>query len=962
MTPLPRFLSRWLIMLLGAVLFMGLTRHGLAQEIVRPPDPPHPISERGADPKAKASLGLDQRSPYSPNSTIQRSWEGMFQVGTIRPPDPHGAAGPSGIIATVNLRIAYYNKTGVLQWGPVTLSGASGFWGGVGNTGSGNSDPRALYDPASGRFFVIMQEATTANQSFLNLAVSKNSNPTTSGTADWYFYRLNNTEVVGATNYGADYPGLGIDSQAVYVTYNMYSLPFSTGVFKNCQIITLKKADIIVGTGTFSLIYTPDGSSSAFTLQPATVMGTVKPGNVAYFGEAAFINTTTVRVWALSDPLGTPSLTSFDLTVPDHGGSSGVTGAPQLGTATTVPTLTPRTQGNAFWYNGAMWFCHTAGGGSGKSSAYYYKVNTNNFLASPTADPTLAESGFIDGGAGVWTYQPSIGANANGDVGLVYTQSSSTQYPTIMYTTRASAGTSFDTPATLKASPGFSNSDRWGDYASVVPDPTDNTFWVTHEWARSSASHDWSTWWGKISRSDVVALQYTSTAISGGNGNGTIDFNECNDLTITLSNLGALGATSINATLSTTTSGVTVAQPTSAYPNIAGGGSGVNTTAFQISTSAGFVCGTPILLTLSVTYTGGSDSYEFSLPTCVCASATGSLIGTDLQQTGRLNRGGVAATCAAPTSCLVNTTVGSRAYDAHPYTNSSGTTICVTATITTTCGTNAYAVAYSGSFSPTSLCTNYLAEVGSSSTNMSMAFNVASGATFVIVIHEVNSSAGCASYTLSLAGQTCGTDGGGPCVIVPIQLASFTGRSLNANATLLEWTTASEVNNFGFEMQKAAFQQGPFATIPGSFVPGHGTTLEPQHYQYTDEAATTTERFYRLKQIDLSGAIHYHDPIYVSNPTSVEEKNVPATFSLEQNYPNPFNPSTIIKYALPTNTHVRLEVFNMVGQRVALLVDDVREAGYHQATFDGSSIASGVYIYKITAGKYVSSRKLALIK
>ena len=90
-----------------------------------------------------------------------------------------------------------------------------------------------------------------------------------------------------------------------------------------------------------------------------------------------------------------------------HGGFIG-TGAPQLGTATTIPTLSPRTQGNAIWYNGALWFCHTAGGSSGRAKVYYYKVNTNDFA---DANPTLAEMGAIDGGAGVWTYQPSIGAN-----------------------------------------------------------------------------------------------------------------------------------------------------------------------------------------------------------------------------------------------------------------------------------------------------------------------------------------------------------------------------------------------------------------------------------------------------------------------------------------------------------------------------------------------------------------------
>ena len=95
---------------------------------------------------------------------------------------------------------------------------------------------------------------------------------------------------------------------------------------------------------------------------------------------------------------------------------------------------------------------------------------------------------------------------------------------------------------------------------------------------------------------------------------------------------------------------------------------------------------------------------------------------------------------------------------------------------------------------------------------------------------------------------------------------------------------------------------------------------------------------------------------------SFDRRQTPVEFSLAQNYPNPFNPSTVIAYALPQNAHVALEVFNALGQRVALLVDEVKEAGYHQARFDASNLASGVYIYKLSAGGFVDSKKLLLMK
>ena len=259
----------------------------------------------------------------------------------------------------------------------------------------------------------------------------------------------------------------------------------------------LHKSAFISGTTNYAFVNIPGGQASAFTLQPCTVIGPTSPGtNVAYFAETLFGDSTHVRIWALNNPLGSRTLTNTMVSVPDNGGPPPFTGAPQPGTPITIDTLDGRTQGNAFWQNGAIWFCHTAGGNSGKSLAYYYKVNLNNY---PAGTPALAEEGSIDGGSGEWTYQPSIGANANGDVGIVYSQSSATRNPTIFAATRSAAAVSFDTPVLIKASPGYYFGGRWGDFASVTGDPVDNSLWVTHEWAKTTQPGAWSTWWARLS-------------------------------------------------------------------------------------------------------------------------------------------------------------------------------------------------------------------------------------------------------------------------------------------------------------------------------------------------------------------------------------------------------------------------------------------------------------------------------
>ncbi|MBI5474592.1 MAG: T9SS type A sorting domain-containing protein [Ignavibacteriae bacterium] len=117
-----------------------------------------------------------------------------------------------------------------------------------------------------------------------------------------------------------------------------------------------------------------------------------------------------------------------------------------------------------------------------------------------------------------------------------------------------------------------------------------------------------------------------------------------------------------------------------------------------------------------------------------------------------------------------------------------------------------------------------------------------------------------------------------------------------------------------------------------------------------------------MKQVDLDGTIHFTEPINVSSPTSVKEV-APREFALKQNYPNPFNPETNIKFSVEETGRATLEIFNLLGQKVATLFDNVVEAGYYQTVkVDGAHLASGMYLYRLQTGNYVGVKKLVLTK
>uniref|UniRef100_UPI00307E01AD T9SS-dependent choice-of-anchor J family protein n=1 Tax=Ignavibacterium sp. TaxID=2651167 RepID=UPI00307E01AD len=172
---------------------------------------------------------------------------------------------------------------------------------------------------------------------------------------------------------------------------------------------------------------------------------------------------------------------------------------------------------------------------------------------------------------------------------------------------------------------------------------------------------------------------------------------------------------------------------------------------------------------------------------------------------------------------------------------------------------------------------------------------------------------------------------------VPVELSSFAA-SVSGNNVTLNWSTATETNNQGFEIQRS--NGGEYEVV--GYVAGHGTTVQPHSYSFTDQNVGSGRYQYRLRQIDLDGKYEY---------SSVVEVEVlgPKEFSLAQNYPNPFNPSTSIDFTLAVDSRVTLKVFDVLGQEVMTLINGNYTAGSHKVNFDASGLNSGVYVYRIDA-------------
>ena len=192
--------------------------------------------------------------------------------------------------------------------------------------------------------------------------------------------------------------------------------------------------------------------------------------------------------------------------------------------------------------------------------------------------------------------------------------------------------------------------------------------------------------------------------------------------------------------------------------------------------------------------------------------------------------------------------------------------------------------------------------------------------------------------------------------VVPVELVSFAAsvsHLANGNAVELSWATATELNNQGFFVERKN-SNSDWSNL--GFVEGNGTSTETKFYSFTDKKVAVGLYSYRLKQVDFDGSFRFYE---LGN---VVEVSTPFTYNLSQNYPNPFNPSSTIAWQLKNDGLVTIKVYDQLGKEVATLVNEEKAAGSYEIEFNASSLASGVYYYRINAGNFVDTKKMILMK
>jgi hypothetical protein len=390
----------------------------------------------------------------------------------------------------VNSSFSVYTKAGALVLGPQTLSN----WFSSVITSAKIFDPKAIFDQHSNRWFLLavaLPSDPASQQSFFLLSVSQTADPL----GAWWNYKLDATlDGQTATTNWADYPSLGVDNTALYITANMFKF---NGGYQYAKVRVLPKTPLLTGAAAtwwdFTKLKNGDGSL-AFTVQPCHTYGAPQ---VEYLVNSYFTGATTenkLTLWSLTFSAGTPSITGSTISTSAYGqppvadqkgGGAGLN-------AGDVRVLNAVSRGGSVWC--ALTTFHNWGETVNRAAIHWFQINATS--------GALVQEG-IYGASGNHYFYPAVMPDTNGNMAMVFCRSSSTQFAGIYYTGRRSSDPlgNLQASALLKAGVGNSQRldgfgrNRWGDYAGIAIDPLDQrNFWFYSMYGETG--NKWGTWIG----------------------------------------------------------------------------------------------------------------------------------------------------------------------------------------------------------------------------------------------------------------------------------------------------------------------------------------------------------------------------------------------------------------------------------------------------------------------------------
>ncbi len=374
------------------------------------------------------------------------------------PPDPIAASGPGHVVSVDNVAIEWYTKAGVQQYSQSLQT----FFAPV-TPVNFTFDPKVIYDQYEDRFVVVTLEqrdtssGDPVDSSRILVAVSDDSDP--NGT--WYYHFINSLITIGGLPRWADYPGFAVDDKAVYITNNMYAFGAAGGTYGGARLWIVHKGlvgGLYAGSPATVTVHDPYASGGiATTTQPSHMFGKV-PTNMGTFlvSHSGLSNGTQefVQVVRVDDPVGTPSFTPQLINVGDIDGvGAALPNAPQTGSTGGITEIetNDRRALHSVWRDDALWMTTTiepnSGPDTGEATAHWFQLDTFNLAAPALADQGNVGAEDIPGTDDVHTFFPSIAVDPCGNMGIGFSASSSSMYAGAYYSGRLAT----DAPGTVQS-------------------------------------------------------------------------------------------------------------------------------------------------------------------------------------------------------------------------------------------------------------------------------------------------------------------------------------------------------------------------------------------------------------------------------------------------------------------------------------------------------------------------------